>query len=623
MGRNPMENPLHYATPQLRVGPPVTYAAAQRTLKGYDYVIVGAGAAGCVLASKLSEDKNTSVLLLEAGGNNQNVLATKVPLMFGELFHSEHDWDYNTVEQPALASRKLYWPRGRILGGSTSLNAMMYHHCAKSDYDEWVSVHGCQGWGYDDLVPYFRRMEKFTPNPSRPAIDAANRGAEGNWTTGYSWLSEIGEKGFLPACEEVGIPAIPDVNTKEGTLGVTRFQSFIDQKGQRSSMATAFLTPEVRQRPNLYIGCHAHVTRVLFDCLTNAVPTTIGVEFQSSKDPTGEFFQVHARREVILSGGAVNTPQLLLLSGIGPADELTPLEVPIVHNSRAVGKNLKDHLCPTPIICKANPSYTLDYLKSPIKSLPALLRWKLFGSGPLTNNVGEVAAFLRTVDFNFPESSNHPADFGSGSVGPDIELIAAPLSFIHHGEEPAVDGEGTFSIVPTHLRPRSTGTISLKSRNPHDHPIIDPRYLSDESDNDKKVILSGLRVCLRIIRSASFQKYFEPVPINDDPASKWWPYSSSNIEKISDYDLIRFMKEKAFTLYHPVGTARMGPNPSSSVVDLQCKVHGVKGLRVMDASVFPEQISGHPTAPIGAMAFKLSQMIKEGDISGTPLSAHL
>ncbi|KAJ5731633.1 uncharacterized protein N7483_006141 [Penicillium malachiteum] len=604
MGRNPMENPIHYATPQLRVGPPVTYAAAQRTLKGYDYVIIGAGAAGCVLASKLSEDKNTSVLLLEAGGNNENVLASKVPLMFGELFHSEHDWDYNTVEQLALASRKLYWPRGRILGGSTSLNAMMYHHCAKSDYDEWVSVHGCQGWGYDDLVPYFRRMEKFTPNPSRPAIEAGNRGAEGKW--------------------KVGIPAIPDVNTKEGTLGgVTRFQTFIDQKGQRSSMATAFLTPEVLKRPNLYIGCHAHVTRVLFDCLTTEVPTTIGVEFRSSKDPNSESFQVHARREVILSGGAINTPQLLLISGIGPADELTPLGIPIINNSRAVGKNLKDHLCPTPIICKANPSYTLDYLKSPIKSLPALLRWKLFGTGPLTNNVGEVAAFLRTVDFNFSESSSHPADFTSGSVGPDIELIAAPLSFIHHGEEPAAEGEGMFSIVPTHLRPLSTGTISLRSRNPFDHPIINPKYLSDESNNDQKVILAGLRGCLRIIRSAALQKYFEPVPINDDPASKWWPYSSSNIEKISDEDLVRFMKEKAFTLDHPVGTARMGPDPSSSVVDLQCKVHGVKGLRVMDASVFPEQISGHPTAPIGAMAFKLSQMIKEGKTPGTPLSAHL
>lgn len=427
-------------------------------------MIVGAGAAGCVLASKLSEDKNTSVLLLEAGGDNRNVTASKVPLMFADLFHTEYDWDYYTSEQPNLSSRRLYWPRGRIMGGSTSLNAMMYHHCSNSDFEEWKSVHGCEGWGYDDLAPYFRRMEKFTPHPGRPAIKAENRGNAGVWNTGYSWLSEIGEKGFIPACEAVGIPGNPDVNTKDGTLGVTRFQTFIDPKGQRSSMATAFLTPEVLKRPNLYVACHAQVTRVLFDTLTTKNPTAIGVQLQKGRD--GEIFNVHARREVILSSGAINTPQTLLLSGIGPADELTKLGVPVVSDNRAVGKNMKDHLCPTPIICKANPSHTLDYIKSPLKALPDLIRYKLFGTGPLSHNVGEAAAFIRTVDFNFPASSGGPPiDFGSGSKGPDIELIGAPMAFVHHGEESAADGEGIYSIVPTHLRPLSTGTISLKSRN--------------------------------------------------------------------------------------------------------------------------------------------------------------
>ena len=165
--------------------------------------------------------------------------------MFPKLFHTEHDWDYYTVEQPGLASRRLYWPRGRVIGGSTSMNAMMYHHCSPSDFDEWASEHGCDGWSYDSLAPYLRRMEKFTPNSARPTIDVEHRGSSGYWQTGYSWLSEIVDKGFVPACEEAGIPGNANVNSRAGSLGVTRFQSFIDPKGQRSSLATAYLSPSV------------------------------------------------------------------------------------------------------------------------------------------------------------------------------------------------------------------------------------------------------------------------------------------------------------------------------------------------------------------------------------------
>lgn len=185
-------------------------------------MVIGAGAAGCVLASKLSEDKNVTVLILEAGGDNRKVFETKVPLMFPKLFHTQHDWDYYTVEQPGLANRQLYWPRGKSLGGSTSLNAMMYHHCSKSDFDEWAEVYGCAGWNYDDLVPYLRGMERFTANPRRPAIDSQHRGTSGQWQTGYSWLSDIVENGFLPACEDARIPAIVDVNTCHGNSEVTK-----------------------------------------------------------------------------------------------------------------------------------------------------------------------------------------------------------------------------------------------------------------------------------------------------------------------------------------------------------------------------------------------------------------
>lgn len=424
-------------------------------------MIVGAGAGGSILASKLSEDPKTSVLLLEAGGDNIKIFQSKVPLMFPTLFHTEHDWDYYTCEQPGLASRKLYWPRGRMLGGSTSMNAMIYHHASNSDFDEWAARHGCDGWSYDDLQPYFRAMERFTPNAARPAIDAKHRGKKGHWETGYSYLSEVGDKGFLPACEDVGIPQTADINTPEGTLGVTRLQTFIDPKGQRSSFATAYLTSDVRKRSNLTIACGAQVTRLLTDQLSDPTPTVIGVEFQTKRG--GERFEVHARKEVILSAGAVNTPQILLLSGIGPEEELKKHDIPTVKANESVGKNLKDHLVPTAINCKAKSGTTLDYLGNPLRALPALARWFVLGSGPLTHNAGEAAAFIRSFEHEFPGRSK-PKDNTSGKNGPDVEIVGAPMAFIHHGEEPAPPGDNVYTLGCCCLRPESKGSITLQSK---------------------------------------------------------------------------------------------------------------------------------------------------------------
>lgn len=440
-------------------------------------VIVGAGAAGCVLASKLSEDRDVSVLLLEAGGDNTKVLETKIPLMFSKLFHSDHDWDYYTVEQEAVASRRMYWPRGRIIGGSSSMNAMMYHHCSSSDFDEWVSVHGCKGWGYEDLVPHLRVMENFTPNSARPAIDEANRGSLGKWQTGYSWLSQIVEDGFLPACDDVGIPPNSDINTADGSLGVTRFQSFIDKKGQRSSLATAFLPPEVMKRPNLYVACGAHVTKILFDRISGSKPTAIGAEFQVSRG--GQRYQMHAKREVILAAGSVNTPQTLMLSGIGPEEELRKHEISPVYANGNVGKQLKDHLCSNGVLCKAKTGSTLDYLANDVKAIPALVQWLLFGTGPLTSNVGEAAAFVRTFEYEFPGSTGAaPKDYTSGDQAPDLEIIGAPIAFIHHGEEQPLDDANVFSLAPVGLRPQSSGRIGLRSSDVFDHRMYSIRVTS-------------------------------------------------------------------------------------------------------------------------------------------------
>lgn len=369
------------------------------------------------------------------------------------------------MEQGGLAQRRLYWPRGRMLGGCTSINVMMYHHGSKSDLDQWVSLYGCKGWGYDDLAPYMHRMEKLTPNPTRPAIDAQHRGDTGQWQTGYAHLSEIVEKGFIPACNDAGIPAKPDVNTPDGTLGVTRFQTFIDPKGQRSSLATAYLSPEVQQRPNLYVACNAPVTRVLFDLFTDKEPTAIGVEFQTSRG--GNLFQVHARREVIICGGSVNTPQTLMLNGIGLADELSKHGAPIVQENDAVGRNLKDHLVATAVLCKAKAGTTLDYLAKNIRALPALTRWMFTGGGPLTSNTGEAAAFIRSFEHHF-SGHNPPKGNTSGDAGPDMEIIGAPLGYIHHGEEPVADGAGAFTFGAVGLRPQSSGSVTLQSRNVFD-----------------------------------------------------------------------------------------------------------------------------------------------------------
>lgn len=437
-------------------------------------VIVGGGAAGCVVASKLSEDKNVSVLLLEAGDDSSKIIEAKVPILYGKMFHTERDWNYYTAEQTNLAYRQLYWPRGKLLGGSASMNTMMYHHCAPSDYDEWASKFGCEGWSYKDLAPFFRDMETFTANPERPAIDSQHRGNSGPWQTGYSWLSEIGEKGFLPACEEAGIPYNPDVNTPAGTLGATRFQSCIDDKGQRSSTATAYLSPEVLERPNLHVACNALASKVLFDRITYAPqPKAIGVELRTKRD--GQVYQAHARREVVLCGGTVNTPQTLLLSGIGPAAELKKHGIaPVVENDN-VGNHLKDHLVAGGVICKARAGTTLDYLTTEAGAMPALQQWLVSGTGPLTSNVGETAAFLRSFDHQFPASSGGvPADHTSGKDAPDLEIVAAPIAYLHHGEETAKEGDCIFSLGPIHVRPQSSGSVTLRSRDAFDSRMSRP-----------------------------------------------------------------------------------------------------------------------------------------------------
>ncbi|SNX82975.1 related to gmc type oxidoreductase [Melanopsichium pennsylvanicum] len=603
---------------------PSTVEEAQKA-KSYDFIICGGGTAGCVIASRLSENPNTSVLVLEAGGNN-DALEVKAPLVFTKNFKTERDWDYTTAPQPSVLNKEMQWPRGKLIGGSSSINAMMYHHCAPSDYDEWAERYGCTGWSYKELSPYLHRAEKYTPHASQPEVKGEERGNSGPWQTGHSsYKSEVTSKGFVNACVEVGIPFNPDLNTPRGSEGVTQFTTFIDSQGRRSSAATAYLGTEVQRRPNLTIGINVMVNRIIFD-RRGSRPKAIAVELQNKKD--GKKYYAAAKQRVVLCGGAINSPQTLMLSGVGPAATLNKHNIPVVIDNALVGERLSDHLCHTSINVRAKPNHTLDYLASDIKAIPSLARWLVTGGGPVSSNAGEAAAFVRCNDESIPltnsltKPENKPEFNGSLGKGPDIELICTPLAYNDHGTLPAPAGTGCISIVGLNVRPRSKGTISIKSADPWEKAIVDPKYFTDPEDNDRKVTLAGVRLAIAIAKAKALQPYLEEYK-SDNEDDFYWPVSATDPSKLSDDQLMKFMLKRAFTLYHPVGTVKMGPDASDSVVDTNLHVHGADGLVVCDASIFPEQISGHPTAAVIACAEKASVLLKNiaaakpaaGDIS--------
>jgi choline dehydrogenase len=580
--------------------------------KTYDYIIVGAGAAGCVLASRLSEDPNVTVLLVEAGGDHKDSFFSKIPIGFARQFRTPFDWAYDTVPQPNLNNRKLFQPRGKILGGSTSMNAMMYHHCSPSDFDEWERM-GAEGWGYKDLYPFFHSAEKFTPDPLYPDIKIEERGVNGLWHTGISYCSKVCKQS-LTALKEVGIPYNPDVNTPRGCLGATKFVTFIDPNGRRSSSATAYLSKDVVARKNLTIAIKTLTTRVLFSS-SDFGPRATGIEV--AKDKSSPRFRVSAGREVIIAAGALNTPQILNLSGIGATEELEKFGIEVVKDLPAVGKNLSDHLTSGAVTFRAKKGYTLSFMANLLKSLPYLIYWIFTGKGPASSNLGEVAAFVRSQDPNInfgsaaSKNDDKYEDTTSGSDAPDLEVVTAPVAFLNHGFTKPPPGD-CFAILSTLLRPLSIGTVSISSASPFEPAIVDPNYLSNP--NDVKILLRGARLCLRIGRAKAMESMLNLKSHSTDKTTAFWP-GDADPDKLTDEELLEFIRSHAQTLYHPVGTAKIGLDEKDSVVAPDLKVHGVQGLRIVDASIFPSQISGHPTAPIIAIAEKASVMIAKARVS--------
>ncbi|KAH7928995.1 GMC oxidoreductase [Leucogyrophana mollusca] len=572
--------------------------------KSYDYIIVGGGTAGCVLANRLSEDAGVSVLLVEAGGSNEGELFSKIPVGYAQLLKSSRDWCYKTTPQAALNNRVLDYARGKIMGGSASINALVYQHCSPSDFDEWETK-GATGWNYNALAPYLRKSEKFTPHPAHPDVRPEDRGDNGVWQTSYGYAHTICDR-WMDAAVAVGVPRNPDLNTVRGSIGVSKFVTFVDQKGQRSSTATAFLSKDVLRRKNLTVITNTLTTRILFS--PDARLRATGIEV--AQDESSPRFEITARKEVILAAGAVNSPQLLMLSGVGEKSELDKLGIPVVKNLFHVGKNLLDHPL-VPILFRAKGGHTLDYMQDPFKALPVMLRWFLTGRGPCTSNGGEAALFVRSDDESLPFTSpvsesqaSELVDNTSGPDSPDIEIGVVPASY-----RPLPKGKSGLTIVPILVRPLSVGRLWLSSSSPFEKPNINPAFLADPAD--MKLMLRGIRLALRIGRGAALQPMLDLKENSEDVQDVYWP-GDADPDKVLDKDLEVWVRNNIETVNHCAGTARIGNSEEDGVVDAQLRVFGIDGLRVIDASIFPTMVSGHPTAPVVAIAEKASDMILKG-----------
>ncbi|GAA3635821.1 GMC family oxidoreductase N-terminal domain-containing protein [Microbacterium awajiense] len=519
---------------------------------GADIIVVGAGSAGAALAARLSEDPRRSVLLLEAGGPDR-ALELHVPAAFSKLFRGEYDWGYDTVPQPELEGRSVFWPRGKTLGGSSSLNAMMWVRGFAADYDEWADAAG-PDWSWDALVPVFRRVER-TAAPADPT-----QGTDGAQPVEQQRDPRPHTAAFLAAARERGHevtpPNRPDVQGFSQTA-VTQL------RGARSSTADAYLRP-ARHRANLKVVTSALVRRVTFDT-SGPVPRATGVYVEID----GVTRLALARTEVVLAGGSVNTPHLLMLSGVGPADHLAEHGVRVLVDSPGVGANLQDHLVAG--LAPAARHGTLFTAEHPSQ----LARYLAARRGMLTSNVAEAYGFVRT---SVADRTGAPAGL------PDIEIIFAPAPYVGEGLVP-LPAEG-ITVGAILLRPRSRGTVRLASADPSDKPLIDPAYLSDDAGIDAETLRAGLAECERLVDTDALRTVTTGGWVQPDGGERMT--AAERIELA--------LRRYSHTLYHPVGTARMGTD-EASVVDPDLRVRGVTGLRVADASVMPTIIRGHTNAP--------------------------
>jgi len=530
----------------------------------FDYIIIGAGSAGCLLANRLTANGQYQVLLLEAGGKD-NLRNIKVPAAFKKLFKSKFDWNYSTTPQVHMNGRQMYQPRGKVLGGSSSINAMIYIRGHRADYDGWAAQ-GNKGWSYQEVLPYFKRFEQ------NLEFSDEYHGTNGELTVTQQPSRHPLSHTMLQAARQAGYPLNPDFNGAEQEgFG---FYQVTQRHGQRCSAATAFLEPAL-QRSNLTVVTNAFAQKLIIE--DKAIK---GVTFLEK----GVLQDVYAKREVLLCAGAFNSPQLLLLSGIGPQDELSRHGIPLQHHLPGVGKNLQDHLIGG-VLTHTNLKDTLDGAERFPAIIKNLFNFFVRRKGLLTSNIAECGGFLHSRE---------------GLVAPDLQWHFAPAYFLRHGFDNPKGSNG-YSLGPTLIAPYSRGELTLASNKPDDQPLINPNYLSDE--RDIQTMLQGYHITINILKQAAF-----------DPVRKeqYLPPEGTTSEEV----ILNYFREKGQTLYHPVGTCKMGAD-DMSVVNDTLQIRGMKGMRIVDASIMPAIVRGNTNAPVMMIAEKAADLILQSSKQNT------
>ncbi|MEQ1648906.1 MAG: choline dehydrogenase [Hyphomicrobiaceae bacterium] len=521
----------------------------------YDYIIVGAGSAGCTLAHRLGEDPHVRILVLEAGGPDTSFFL-KMPSGFAALGEgSPYNWHYRTEPQAHCNNRQMYWPRGRTLGGSSSINAMLYIRGNAWDYDYWRQL-GNDGWSFQDVLPYFKKSQ----HQERGGSLLHGIGGPLNVTdqVTVATVSQV----FVEACRQAGYPINADFNGPEqegiGTYQVTQ------KNAQRWSTASAYLRPALA-RGNVTVLTGAQVARVKIE-----KGQAVGVDYRyDGKDQT-----TRANREVILAGGAINSPQLLMLSGVGPAEHLKSKDIKVEADVPGVGANLQDHLDASTLYhCTTRETFDTA------NKLATLARYIFTKTGPGTSPIAEAGGFLKTQN---------------GLSAPDIQLHFIPAFVIDHGRTKL--GLNGFTLHVCQLRPESRGTIRLKSNDPFAHPAIDPNYLN--AGKDLVTLIAGTKIARDIFAQRAFE-------------NRRGEEREPGTNRRTDAELESWIRDRSESIYHPVGTCKMGTATDlAAVVDSQLRVRGVAGLRVVDASIMPTVIGGNTNAPVIMIAERAADLIK-------------